>query len=123
MTDGKPHIVFKYLFAEGYNPLYVNGAHGGISPRGEIIMNFYMERPAIPRSIGHELNQNGTIGTEISVEPSDLKNSIVRSVENGIIMNYQTAKDLHIWLGERLRELEAVEQAKAVVKPEGQSVN
>jgi len=117
MSQKKPEITFKYIFNKDYNPLYVNGAHGGISPRGEIVMNFYLERPALPYSITHEINGNGTIGAEIAAEPEDFKNSLVRHVENGVVMNYQSARDLHNWLGERLREIETLEQAKISQPP------
>ena len=113
MAQNKPEIKFKYIFNYGYNPVYVNGAHGGISPRGELVMNFYLERMALPESITHEINPNGTIGDEVASEPDDLKNSLVRFIDTGVVMNYQSARDFHIWLGERLKELEAFEQAKA----------
>ncbi len=115
MAQNKPEIKFKYIFNYGYNPVYVNGAHGGISPRGELVMNFYLERMALPESITHEINPNGTIGSEVTSEPDDLKNSLVRFIDTGVVMNYQSARDFHTWLGERIKELEAFEQAKASV--------
>ncbi len=115
MAQNKPEIKFKYIFNYGYNPVYVNGAHGGISPRGELVMNFYLERMALPESITHEINPNGTIGNEVASEPDDLKNSLVRFIDTGVVMNYQSARDFHLWLGERLKELEAFEQAKDAV--------
>jgi glucosamine 6-phosphate synthetase-like amidotransferase/phosphosugar isomerase protein len=39
------------------------------------------------------------VAKEVESEPADLKDSFVRVVENGIIMNYQTAKVIHKWLG------------------------
>ncbi|HTP66428.1 MAG TPA: hypothetical protein VMJ66_13630 [Geobacteraceae bacterium] len=121
MAQNKPEIKFKYIFNYGYNPVYVNGAHGGISPRGELIMNFYLERMALPEALTHEINPNGTIGSEVASEPEDLKSSMVRFIETGVVMNYQGAKDLLLWLSERVKELEALEQAKAAM-PHGKEV-
>jgi hypothetical protein len=121
MSQNKPELKFKYIFNYGYNPVYANGAHGGVSPRGEIVMNFYLERMALPESITHEINPNGTIGNEVSAEPADLKNSLVRFIEAGVVMNYQNAKDFHLWLGERVKEMEALERAKASI-PSGKDV-
>ncbi len=115
MAQNKPEIKFKYIFNYNYNPTYVNGAHGGLSPRGELIMNFYLERIPLPESITHEINQNGTIGGEIEMEPADLKNSLVRYIENGVVLNYQSARELHQWLGERVKEMETLEQARAAI--------
>ncbi len=121
MAQNKPEIKFKYIYNYGYNPVYVNGAHGGISPRGELVVNFYLERIALPESITHEINPNGTIGNEVAAEPEDLKSSLVRFIDTGVILNYQSAKDFLLWLGERVKEMEAFEQAKTAM-PQGKEV-
>lgn len=113
MSNGKPQITFKYIFPYDYNPKYVNGAHGGVSPRGELVMNFYLERPPLPNAVSHEINQNGTIGAESSVDPGDLNASLVRYVSTGAVLSLQTARDLHSWLGDKIRELEGLEKARA----------
>lgn len=113
MAQNKPELKFKYIFDYGYNPVYANGAHGGVSPRGELVMNFYLERMALPESITHEINPNGTIGSETAAEPDDLAHSMVRFIEAGVVMNYQNARELHLWLGERIKEMEALERSKA----------
>ncbi len=113
MSKDKPQITFKYIFTYDYNPKYVNGAHGGVSPRGELVVNFYLERQPLPNAVSHEINQNGTIGAESSIEPGDLHASLVRYVTTGVVLSLQTARDLHGWLGEKIRELEALEQARA----------
>ena len=115
MSNKKPEVNFKYIFNYAYNPVYVNGAHGGISPRGELVMNFYLERPPLPNEITHEINPNGTIGEVVSEDPEDLKNSMVRFIDNGVILNYESARNIHFWIGERLKELEAIERAKAAL--------
>jgi len=112
MSNKKPEMTFKYIFTYDYNPVYVNGAHGGISPRGELVMNFYLERPPLPNAITHEITPAGGIGPESNVEPADLGRSLVRQVTNGVVLNYQTARELHYWLGEQLKAMEAMEQAK-----------
>ncbi|OGU12578.1 MAG: hypothetical protein A2075_01635 [Geobacteraceae bacterium GWC2_58_44] len=115
MSNKKPEMTFKYIFTYDYNPVYVNGAHGGISPRGELVMNFYLERQPLPNAITHEITQAGTIGPETSVEPSDLGRSLVRQVINGVVLNYNTARELHYWLGEKVKEMEALEEARAAM--------
>ncbi|NVN98623.1 MAG: hypothetical protein HXX17_04795 [Geobacteraceae bacterium] len=116
MSQGKkPEIAFKYIFNYAYNPVYINGAHGGISPRGELVMNFYLERPPLPEEVKHAINPNGTIGDVTSEEPHDLSNSMVRYIDNGVILNYESARNIHYWIGERLKEMEAIEKAKAAM--------
>jgi hypothetical protein len=113
--SNKPEMKFKYIFTYDYSPVYVNGAHGGVTPRGELVMNFYLERQPLPNSISHEITPTGTIGAETEVEPSDLGRSLVRQVINGVVVNYNTARELHYWLGEKLKEMEALEQQRAAM--------
>lgn len=112
MSQNKPEITFKYIFNYNYNPTYVNGAQGGISPRGEVVIHFYLERPPLPNSITHELSPQGAIGAEQGVEPEDLNNSMVRFVDTGVVMNYDNARLFHSWLGDKLREVEEMIKAR-----------
>ncbi|GFO64493.1 hypothetical protein M1B72_13740 [Geomonas paludis] len=118
MAKNQNEMTFKYIFTYDYNPIYVNGAHGGISPRGELVINFYLERQPLPNAISHEITQAGQIGPETEVEPSDLGRSLVRQVINGIVVNHQTARELHYWLGEKIKELDALEQARQAMAAE-----
>jgi hypothetical protein len=106
MNDKKPGITFKYIFNYGYNPSYVNGAQGGFSPRGEMVIHFYLERQPLPESISHEITPEGAIGREIGVEPEDLSGSMVRFIDTGVVMSYENARVFHAWLGDKLREIE-----------------
>lgn len=101
-------IKCKYIFNEEYNPKYINGAQGGINSQGEILINFYLERIALPKAQTYQIEKDKLIPKEIEKEPKDLNNSFVRIIENGVIMNYQTAKEIHKWLGKHIRQLEEV---------------
>ena len=101
---------FKYIFTYDYNPVYVNGAHGGVSPRGELIANFYLERQPLPNELTHSVSEGG-IGNLTAVEPKDLNNSVVRYVPCGIVLNYVSARNLHQWLGDNISEMERLAQA------------
>ncbi len=112
MSQKKAELTFKYIFNYGYNPSYVNGAQGGFSPRGEMVINFYLERQPLPEAISHEITPEGAIGREISVEPEDLASSMVRFVDTGVVMSYENAKVFHAWMGDKLREVEELHKAR-----------
>ncbi len=97
----KKQITFKYLFDDNYNPKYANGIYGGLVGL-DIVLNFYIERHALPISETHSVTDKLEVGPQISHEPQDLSNSMVRFVENGVIMNLATAKVLHKWLGDQI---------------------
>lgn len=112
MSSQKPEVTFKYIFNYGYNPTYVNGAQGGFTPRGELVVNFYLERQPLPQSITHEITAEGAIGRETGVEPEDMASSLVRFIDTGVVMNYENARVFHAWLGDKLRELEEMHKAR-----------
>jgi hypothetical protein len=113
MTQKKPELTFKYVFNYGYNPTYVNGAQGGISPRGELVVHFYLERPPLPNALTYEITPQGAVGSETATEPEDLSSSMVRFVDTGVVMNYENARVFHAWLGDKLREAEEIMKARA----------
>lgn len=113
MSSKKNELTFKYIFNYGYNPTYVNGAQGGFSPRGEMVINFYLERQPLPESISHEITLEGAIGPETEVEPKDLASSMVRFIDTGVVMSYDNARVFHAWMGEKLREMEELQKARA----------
>jgi hypothetical protein len=106
--DKTDKIKFKYIFQDDYNPKYVNGAFGGISPQGEIVLNFYLERVALPRSQTYSVKE-GLVLSEISEErePGDHESSVVRFVENGIVLDLAHAEDIHRWLGAHIETLKS----------------
>lgn len=104
-------VICKYKFPESYNPLYANGAHGGITPQGEVSINFYLERHAIPKSQTFNV-EDGKMTNEIleEVNPPDFNSSFIRYVQTGVILDYKTAKAIHVWLGNHLKSLENIEK-------------
>jgi hypothetical protein len=112
MSSKKSELTFKYVFNYSYNPTYVNGAQGGFSPRGEMVINFYLERQPLPESISHEITPEGAIGRETGVEPKDLAGSMVRFIDTGVVMSYENAKVFHAWMGDKLREVEEMHKAR-----------
>ncbi len=112
MSSKKPELTFKYVFNYAYNPTYVNGAQGGFSPRGEMVINFYLERQPLPNAITHEITPEGAIGNETGMDPKDLASSMVRFIDTGVVMSYDNAKVFHAWLGDKLREVEEIHKAR-----------
>ena len=103
--ESRQKLRFKYVFDDDYNPVYANGAYGGVSPRGEIVINFYHERPALPRDTFQGLSVSGFPEGEEEV-PDEVSRTLIRKVTAGVVMNYDTAKAVHEWLGRHLRRLE-----------------
>ena len=99
-------IKFKYVFPENYNPVYCNGAFGGISTRGEIVANFFLERMPIPKSMTNAVNLDGTLSDVVDLEPENLNEIVIRYISTGIVLNEESARSIHAWLGEQIQELD-----------------
>jgi hypothetical protein len=110
--DSRKKVEFKYVFKDDYNPVYANGAYGGISPKGEITINFFMERNPVPYSVTHELKEDGTIGDELKRDPERDHAMMIRFVTAGVVLNKSAARNIHEWLGKYLAILDAAEEKK-----------
>lgn len=112
MSEEEDTITFRYVFSEDYSPVYVNGAHGGPTPMGDVVIHFYLDRLALPRSFAHRLNPDGSLGEQVSAEPPGHERTMVRFVPTGVILHIDAAKVLHQWLGEQVKAAEAVIEAR-----------
>ncbi|MFN0315596.1 MAG: hypothetical protein ACKVQA_11240 [Burkholderiales bacterium] len=97
-----PRIQFVYKFPETYNPVYSNGAYGGISPQGDFVIHFYHERHPLPYSTVNEITSEGAIGKELERDPKSDDPIVLRYVTTGVAMDMSAAKRLFDWLGKNL---------------------
>jgi len=105
-------IKFKYIFDKNYNPVYCNGAYGGVNVQGEIVANFYLERIPIPNNVVHEINDDGNLSGIVSSDPNDLDKVMVRYITNGIVLNEDSARAIYEWLGEQIQTIETRRASK-----------
>lgn len=99
-------IKFKYVFSDNYNPVYCNGAFGGVSTQGEIVANFFLERTPVPKYVINSVNTDGTLGGVTEIEPQNINDTVIRYISSGIIMNKEIAQSIYEWLGSQIEELE-----------------
>lgn len=106
-------VKFKYIFADDFNPKYVNGAYGGLTPQGELVVNFFFERTALPYSQTYEIGPSGEVGKKIEEKPLTEHPQIVRIIENGIILNREGAERIYKWLANKISEFDKVESGRS----------
>ncbi len=107
MSD-KEQIKFKYIYPDNYQPAYASGAFGGVSSGGDIIINFYLEHPALPEEVVQTVNDNGSLGEEVKRKPEDVKSTFVRILQSGVILSLEEAENLHNWLTQRITEANTI---------------
>ncbi len=106
MSNNDGQLTFKFIFPDDYNPVYANGIHGEVTPRGEFILHFVQERRPVPKAIKHKLTEGGRLGDELDRDPKDHEDLIVKYVTTGVTLNYRDAKSIHAWLGRMLEHFE-----------------
>ena len=98
-------IGFHYIKSNSYRVIHADGAWGGLTPRLDIFMSFYSERPPIPQTMVHEVTEAGALGAEIPAERVS-KNGIIREAEIGVSMDLDVAASLVTWLQGKIQEAE-----------------
>jgi hypothetical protein len=102
------NIKIKYIFSDDYNAKYASGVYGGVTPSGEIVANFFFERHGLPISQVHTITPSNELGPVIQNEPEDLPQTMVRVVENGIILNVKFAEVLINWLTDNVKQAKVI---------------
>src|SRR4051812_19702136 len=81
-------IRFYYIKGQYFRVAHVDGALGGLTPKGLIHRAIYSERPAIPQSTEHDLSPEGQIGETLAEEG---KQGIIREIDIDLMMSRETA--------------------------------
>jgi hypothetical protein len=105
MDTNQGELTFKYVRSSEYRVVAVNGAHGGITGRGDFRIDLFLESGAIPTTITHSLTPDG-LGPEIGRDPPPP--DIVRELQVAVVLQLDQAKSLAHWILENLRQFEAL---------------
>ena len=112
-----PAIEFHFGKASSFRDIFVDGAFGGITPRGYIQMSVYNERQAIPQKLAYRIKEDGTLGDEL-VDEREAKQGYFREIEANLIMDVDTAQAVMFWLAGKIEQLRS-EASKATNEEKG----
>lgn len=98
-------IDFHYLKTNSYRSIHVDGVFGGLTPRGNLYLELFLERKPTPRKVKHLVKDSGIVGDEIEREG---KAGFIREIECGLIMDIVTAKKLREWIDNKINEFEEI---------------
>ena len=98
--DKKKKFTFRYVYPSDLRDYYVNGAWGGLTPRDEIYMHLYSERRPIPKTITHEVKEDGLIGDEIDRKYGG---DVIRLIQASVVMDVTVAIAIRDWLDSKIQ--------------------
>lgn len=99
--DTPKTITIRFRKDEGYRVLSVNAVWGGVTPRGDIIVDLCHESQPYPDAITQELTPDG-LGAEIERKPPTP--SIQRTLLAGMVLSAEHAESIGLWLQEKARK-------------------
>jgi hypothetical protein len=107
--NGKRTVSFHYIKSNSFRVVYVEGALGGPTPRGNISVSVFNERAPIPQKNVFEVLPTGELGAEL-VEQRISRDGVVREVEVELVFTVESAKTFAEWLAEHVRRLEKAQR-------------
>lgn len=108
MAEGPKYpnkIKYEYVGANEKRAELIHGVWGGINAHGEIELNFYTESDKLPEKSEQLVYPDGHVGPEIAAMDEETR-TVVRHINNRVIITYQTARALMEWLDEKVQALE-----------------
>ena len=100
-------LTFDYMKSNLFRVIRVDGAHGGITPKGAIQMALFSERQAIPKQETYNVESTGKLG---GITRKEARDAVIREVEIEALMELDVAKALRSWLDDRITFIEGLKK-------------
>lgn len=106
-TKRPEKVRFVYSKPENYDPIYVSGVYGGMSPRGELLCHFFVEFADIPAEEHVPLVKGqADLGKVIKVDRTEhapTEAVIRRDIKVGLIIPAHAVTSIANWMVEQLK--------------------
>ena len=99
MEERPKQATFEYKISPNFTVYAATGAIGGLNAQGQLIINFFNERAAIPKHQTYDIDEKGALVTPPSEE--EKKDSVIRDVFLAISLPPGVAKGLAQWLNDQ----------------------
>jgi hypothetical protein len=103
-NNAPSEIVFHYIKTSNYRSYHVDGFYGGLTPKGNLYAELFIERKATPQKEIYKIKANKFGPTP---DEKEGKEGFIREIEAGLVMDYQTMLALKKWLDERIIEYQS----------------
>lgn len=101
----KVELEFVYEYDPAYRIVASNGIWGGMTPRGDFRIDFFVESQAVPERITNII-EDGKLGKEISRTPP--ARLVSRRLQMGVLLSPGEVKSIADYLNEQLKKFKQV---------------
>ncbi|MCH8844473.1 MAG: hypothetical protein IID61_16055 [SAR324 cluster bacterium] len=94
--QASPPIRIRYVKDDGYRLIPANGAFGGPTPKGDVIIHFFVDHSEMPDVTELAQQEDQPPGTLQEIQPQNL--GVRRAMQMGVVLNAQVARSIGHWL-------------------------
>lgn len=99
-------VKFVFHRADDYRMVAANSVWGGITPRGDILVEFAVETLETPENITNLVRPDGQLGDELSRTPRETY--VRRELQVGMVLSMNNAESIGQWLVAKAAELKNI---------------
>jgi hypothetical protein len=107
-VESPEEITFEYKISPNFAVYSVTGVIGGLNAQGQVIINFFNERSAIPKKQKHAISSTGGL-SDVPVD-EERKSEVIRDVMFAISINSSTARAFAKWLIQKADQFDGIKQ-------------
>lgn len=110
MSDSENVVRIEFERSAAYRVVPADGAWGGPTPRGHILVEFFVDVPSSPLSVTHGLTDDGQLGPEIDRSPAVQDNAprVSREIQMGVLLSPDDAEGVARWLLDQVEMIRGV---------------
>lgn len=87
-------IKFLFEFDPGYRVVGANGIWAGITPRGDLRLDFFVESQRVPDEVAHLITKEGKLGPELRRSGASTGATVVRRMQVGVLLSLEQADSI-----------------------------
>lgn len=109
-NSNNTEIKVKFHIPDNHKLHFTTSVWGGINSKGMLEIHFLHDRPPLPKSSIDTINESGHL-IHSQIDTNEYK--LVRSVQTGVVMDIESAKNLLKWLKEKIEAWEIMNREKS----------
>ncbi|MGB7203509.1 MAG: hypothetical protein WBD16_14775 [Pyrinomonadaceae bacterium] len=110
-NEGPPILRFTYQKGTYYRVIKADGAWGNMTPRGEILMSIFVERPPVPDYEEYSLDVDEKTVSSSPVKRVTKTKGLIREIEVALALRPEVALSMGRWL---ISKAKAFEEAAGI---------